>query len=171
MWNVISLDGCFEGKKPWDLDFHQTVWGKELQDHSVEQLKTADMIIFGSKTYKGMADYWSTAKGEPETSYMNRTPKIVCSTTLKSAEWGDTTIVRDAVAEIPKLKQQGGGNMFIFGSGILSESLMKAGLSTNTACVSRRCSWATAGACSTKACRTRSWSCSKSGPCKPTALS
>jgi len=128
MWNVISLDGYFEGKKPWDLDFHQTVWGRELQDHSVEQLQTADMIIFGSKTYKGMADYWPKAKGEPEAPYMNRTPKIVCSTTLKSAEWENTTIVRDAVAEIPKLKQQGGGNMFVFGSGMLSESLMKADL-------------------------------------------
>ena len=37
-------------------------------------------------------------------------------------------IVKDAVAEIPQLKQQGNGNMFVFGSGNLSESLMKAEL-------------------------------------------
>ncbi|MGH9856223.1 MAG: dihydrofolate reductase family protein, partial [Acidobacteriota bacterium] len=37
-------------------------------------------------------------------------------------------IVRDAVAEIPKLKQEGDGNLFVFGSAILSESLMNANL-------------------------------------------
>ncbi len=128
MWNVISLDGYFEGSKPWDLNFHQTAWGKELQDYSIEQLQTADMLVFGSKTYKGMADYWTKAEGEPETPYMSKIPKIVCSTTLKAAAWNNTTIIKDAVTELPKIKQQGDGNMFVFGSGMLSESLMKANL-------------------------------------------
>ena len=130
MWNVITVEGYFEGEKPWDLDFHQTVFDKELQDFSVTQLQSADMLIFGAKTYQGMADYWTTAdEDESEVAkYMNELPKIVCSTSLKSAEWQNTTIVRDAVAEIPKLKTDGEGNMFVFGSGILSASLMKADL-------------------------------------------
>lgn len=130
MWNVISLDGYFEGSKAWDLDFHQTVFGKELQDFSIEQLQSADMLVFGEKTYTGMASYWTTADADDQevAAYMNKLPKIVCSTTLQSAEWNNTTIVKDAVAEISKLKAQGNGNMFVFGSGILSESLMKAGL-------------------------------------------
>lgn len=127
MWNVISLDGYFEGKKAWDLDFHQTAWGDDLQEFIIEQLKSVEMIVFGNKTYQGMADFWSNAE-EPEAPYMNKLPKIVCSTTLKTAGWNNTTIVRDAVAEIPKLKQQGDGNMFVFGSGKLSEALMNANL-------------------------------------------
>jgi dihydrofolate reductase len=127
MWNVISLDGYFEGEKAWDLDFHNLAWGKELEDLSIEQLKSADMIIYGEKTYKGMADYWTTAEGETA-EYMNKIRKVVCSSTLKTATWSNTTIVKDAVTEIPKLKQEGNGNMFVFGSGILSESLMKANL-------------------------------------------
>jgi len=128
MWNVISLDGCFEGDKAWDLDFHQTVWGGELQEYTIEQLKTADMLVFGRKTYEGMADYWTKAKAQPEAEPMNRISKVVCSTTLQEPTWNNTTIVRDATAELPKLKQQGDGNMFVFGSGELSASLMKAGL-------------------------------------------
>ena len=128
MWNVISLDGYFEGSKPWDLDFHQTVWGKELEDYVIEQLASADVLVFGSKTYLGMADYWTKAESQPEAEPMNKIAKIVCSMSLKTAEWSNTTIVRDAVAELPKLKQQGDGNMFVFGSGELSASLMKAGL-------------------------------------------
>lgn len=128
MWNVVSLDGCYEGKKAWDLDFHQLVWGKELEDYSIEQLKTADMLVFGRKTYEGMADYWVKAEGQPEAEPMNQIKKVVCSTTLETADWNNTTIIKDALAEIPKLKQQGDGNMFVFGSGELSESLMKSGL-------------------------------------------
>lgn len=132
MWNVISLDGCFEGEKPWDLSFHELVWGKELEDFGDEQLASADMLVFGENTYKGMAGYWSNVEArstEARTAEkMNAIRKVVCSPTLENADWNNTTIVRDAVAEIPKLKQEGDGNMLVFGSGILSESLMNADL-------------------------------------------
>ncbi len=132
MWNVITLDGCFEGEKPWDLSFHELVWGKELEDFSHEQLASADMLVFGKNTYTGMADYWSKAEGDAAegttAKSMNAIKKIVCSASLERADWNNTTIVRDALAEIRKLKQEGGGNMFVFGSGMLSESLMNANL-------------------------------------------
>ena len=127
MWNLVTLDGYFEGEKAWDLDFHDLVWGKELEQFSSEQLKSVDMLIFGERTYKGMTEYWSKAKGETA-EYMNKLPKLVCSRTLKSADWNNTKIVRDAIAELLKLKQDGDGNMFVFGSGVLSEALMKANL-------------------------------------------
>ena len=130
MWNVVTLDGYFEGEKNWDLSFHELVWGKELEDFSNEQLKSAEMLIFGETTYKGMADYWTKAEGDEGeiAEYMNKLPKVVCSRKLKTADWNNTTIVKDAAVEIPKLKQQGNGDMFVFGSGNLSESLMKADL-------------------------------------------
>lgn len=132
MWNVISLDSRFEGEKPWDLSFHQLVWGKELEAFSHEQLASADMLVFGKNTYTGMADYWSKAESDPDEGMtaksMNSIRKIVCSSTLERADWNNTTIVRDAVAEILLLKQEGDGNMFVFGSGILSASLMQANL-------------------------------------------
>lgn len=123
----MSLDGYFEGEKPWDLDFHQTAWSDDLAEYIVEQIKTAEMIVFGKNTYLGMADFWSKEKDETA-QYMNKLPKIVCSTTLEKADWNNSRIVKDAVREIPKLKQAGDGNMFVFGSGNLSASLMKAGL-------------------------------------------
>lgn len=127
MWNVITLDGYFEGEKPWDLDFHEYAWGKDLQAFIDEQLATVDMLVYGKNTYEGMFDYWSKQKGKTAEK-LNAVPKIVCSRTLKKAAWNNTVVVKDAVAEISKLKKQGDGNIFVFGSGILSESLMKAGL-------------------------------------------
>ena len=127
MWNVITLDGYFEGEKPWDLNFHSLVWGNELEHFVNEQLKTVDLLIFGERTYKGMADYWSKETGGTA-EQMNKLPKLVCSNKLESADWNNSTIIRDAVTEISKLKKDGSGNMFVFGSGELSESLMKANL-------------------------------------------
>src|SRR3990167_636772 len=129
LWNVVTLDGHFEGEKNWDLSFHELVWGKELEEFSLTQLRSADMLVFGAATYKGMADYWTKAEEEIGIAkLMNGIQKVVCSSTLKTADWNNTIIVKDAVAEIPKLKQQGNGDMFVFGSGNLSESLMKSEL-------------------------------------------
>ena len=113
MWNVITLDGYFEGKKPWDLDFHNLVWGDELERLSIEQLDSAAALIFGETTYKGMASYWSKEKGDVA-DRMNRIKKYVCSSKLESADWNNTIIIKDAVTEISKLKKQGDGNMFVF---------------------------------------------------------
>ena len=130
MWNVVTLDGRFEGEKPWDLSFHELVWGPELETLSIAQLKEASMLVFGENTYKGMAEYWSHAEATDAkvAPLMNSIAKIVCSRTREKAEWNNTTVVRDAESEIQRLKEGEGGPMYVFGSGILSESLMNAGL-------------------------------------------
>jgi len=69
MWNIITLDGYFEGEKNWDLDFHETIWGQELANLSLQQLYSADFLVFGHKTYEGMTAYWKTAKGEKNDSF------------------------------------------------------------------------------------------------------
>jgi dihydrofolate reductase len=128
MWNLQTLDGFFEGSKSWDLDFHQSVWGDELERLSVEQLQSADRLLFGRITYQGMAAYWQTAKGEVA-DLMNSLRKVVVSRTLDRADWHNTKIIKDNVAaEIQKLKQQGEKNLFVFGSGNLSATLMQDNL-------------------------------------------
>ena len=104
--------------------------GPELEAHSVAQLHEASMLVFGENTYKGMAEYWTGegANDVPVAPLMSSIAKIVCSRTREKAEWNNTTIVRDAIGEIQKLKEEEGGPMFVFGSGTLSESLMNAGL-------------------------------------------
>jgi dihydrofolate reductase len=129
MWNVITLDGYFEGNQNWDLSFHNVVWGKELEELSIEQLKSADYLVFGRVTYEGMAAYWTKAEGEAAeqevAKLMNSIPKIVFSRTLKSAAWNNTTIISEnASAEIQKLKEQGGKDIYVFGSANLSETFI-----------------------------------------------
>ena len=128
MWNLITLDGYFEGEKNWDLPWGEQVWGDELEQFSLDQLRSADLLLFGRVTYEGMAAYWQNATGAIA-DYMNSLPKVVCSRTLQTAGWNNTTIVKDNVAkEVAALKQRGDGNMFVFGSAILSKTLMNESL-------------------------------------------
>lgn len=127
MWNLITLDGLFEGERNWDLPWHEKLWGPELEQLSLEQLRSSDMLVFGRVTWEGMAAYWQTAKGEIA-DYMNRLPKVVCSRTLALAEWNNSIIARDGVAEVARLKREGDRDMYVFGSAILSQDLMNAGL-------------------------------------------
>lgn len=124
MWNVMTLDGYFEGNQNWDLSFHNVVWGEELEQLSIEQLNATDYLVFGRVTYEGMAAYWTQEKGEIA-DLMNGIPKLVFSKTLKSADWHNTTLISEnASAEIQKLKEQGGKDMYVFGSANLSETFI-----------------------------------------------
>jgi len=128
MWNVITLDGYFEGNQHWDLSFHNVVWGQELEKLSIEQMNAADYLVFGRVTYEGMAAYWTKEEGVIA-DLMNSIPKLVCSRTLKSAEWNNSTLIREnASAEIKRLKEAGGKDMYVFGSANLSETFINDNL-------------------------------------------
>lgn len=127
------MDGYFEGKRNWDLSFHNLIWGQELEKLSLEQLNSADYLVFGRVTYEGMAAYWTKAEGESEeyeiAKLMNSIPKLVFSKTLKSADWNNTTIFSEnASAEIQILKDQKGKDIFVFGSSNLSETFINDNL-------------------------------------------
>lgn len=128
MWNIITLDGYFEGSQHWELPFHNIVWGSELEKLSIEQLHSADYLVFGRVTYEGMASHWTKEKGEIA-DLMNKIPKLVFSRTLKSAEWNNTTLInQNASAEITRLKEKDGKDMYVFGSADLSETFINDNL-------------------------------------------
>ena len=127
-WNVISLDGYFEGEKSWDVEWFHSFFHGELEEFSIEQLRHAGALLFGRITYEGMAAYWQTATGVVA-DYMNRLPKVVFSRTLERAEWNNTRLIRDNAAEAAaKLKREVDGDLFVFGSGNLCAALLEAGL-------------------------------------------
>lgn len=131
MWNLVTLEGFFEGAKPWDLDFHNLVWGEDMNQFSLEQLRNADMLLFGRRTYEGMAAYWKTVEGEDDdvARLMNSLPKAVFSRTLQTADWNNTRLVSgDAEKAVRELKDQPGKDLFVMGSADFSAFLMKAGL-------------------------------------------
>ena len=128
MWNMVSLDGCFEGAHHWDLESLNLGWGEELERFAIEQMSTADLLLFGRKTYEGMAQYWSSETGVIA-DQMNGIQKVVFSRTLDSADWVNTRLAStDAAEEVARLKAEPGKDILVFGSADLCASLMRAGL-------------------------------------------
>ena len=102
----------------------------ELHEYFTGLLRDSGIEILGRNTYHLMYPYWhNVAVNQLETKTINefaRTfdsiPKIVFSTTLKSVEWNNTTLLHSNLREeIMKLKQQPGKNIFIGGLNIASQ--------------------------------------------------
>ena len=108
VWNILSLDGYFEGEAKWDLSMHEFVWGPELEKLSDEIGEKAAALVFGRVTYEGMRDYWTAATTEPSTvtTYMNALPKIVASRTQTTSEWNNTRMTSDIEGEIARLRRE-----------------------------------------------------------------
>jgi dihydrofolate reductase len=127
-WDLMTLDGYFEGRNPWDLGFHETVWGEELEAFSLEQGKEIGTLLFGRRTYEGMAGYWSQETGAIA-DMMNSIDKAVATRTLDEATWNNTRLLKGEAAEaVRALKAEEGKDVYVFGSADLLDSLLKAGL-------------------------------------------
>jgi dihydrofolate reductase len=129
-FNMVSLDGFFEGPNQ-DISWHNV--DDEFNQFAIEQTSTVDTILFGRRTYDGMASYWPTdaaIKDDPIVAgLMNSLPKIVFSRTLQKADWNNTRLIKDNIAEeILKLKGQPGKEIAVFGSADLLSTLIQLDL-------------------------------------------
>ncbi|MGI8562915.1 MAG: dihydrofolate reductase family protein [Candidatus Dormibacter sp.] len=127
---VATLDGYYEGP---NRDFDWPVVDEEFNEFALQQLNEVDTILFGRVTYSLMAQWWPTdaaKEADPVVaSKMNGLPKIVVSRTLEQADWANTRLVKDDVAdELARLKRQPGKDMVIMGSSNLTVSLLGMGI-------------------------------------------
>lgn len=123
-FNMVTLDGFFSGPNG-EIDWHKT--DEEFNDFAIDQLGQAGGLLFGRVTYQLMASYWPTAGDDDPivAGQMNTIPKVVFSHTLDHVDWNNTRLVKDnAAEEVARLKQQPGGDLFIFGSANFTGSLL-----------------------------------------------
>jgi dihydrofolate reductase len=133
----VSLDGFIEGPNG-ELD-----WVSSWED-PFDIVGKIDAFILGARMYPGYEQYWQAVldnpsgilpfTGRPATQgeieyaeFAGRTPHIVVSSTLQTASWTNTRIVRD-LEDIRRSKEAPGGDMHAVGGASLVSSLMNAGL-------------------------------------------
>ena len=117
----MTLDGVIENPQ-WTVPY----WNDEIASFKQAELFAADAQLLGRVTYEGFAAAWPDQTDEEGfADRMNSMPKYVVSTTLDKAEWTNSTIIRDDVAEaIRTLKQQPGENILVGGSATLIQWLI-----------------------------------------------
>ena len=128
----MTVDGVMEAPGMEEHRDGRNAWAlrrtdPETQRHNLDQLQATDAFLFGRRTYQIWAAFWPTA-GEADGfgERMNAIPKYVVSTTLRHADWNNSTVIRGNLAEeIPKLKARYDGDIVVEGSADLVDALIR----------------------------------------------
>lgn len=130
MLSFITLDGVMQAPGGpeedtsggfkyggWLAPFADEVSGMVMQ----KQMAPAD-ILLGRKTFEIFASYWPEhAEHWPG---INEVTKYVLSTSMKKSDW-ENSVFFTSVADIEKLKNSEGSDIKVWGSGELTQLLMK----------------------------------------------
>jgi dihydrofolate reductase len=109
----------------WSVNYWDDLMGQRM-DESI--IKPFDLLL-GRKTYEIFAAHWPHVSGEPMADALNRATKYVVSTTLDTAEWRNSVLIRPGERDVPeqirRLKEQDGPEIQVHGSGQLIQTLLR----------------------------------------------
>ncbi len=125
----VSLDGVMEapGGEP---GYKHTGWVAKFQDSGQYEYKLAevlahDALLLGRRTYEGFAAAWPSVEGGFGDK-MNTMPKYIVSTTLETAEWSNSSVLKgDPMAAVSRLKKELAGDILVVGSRTLVNALKR----------------------------------------------
>jgi len=138
----MSLDGVVEepGGPEADNDggFAHGGWSMPYFDPEVmgaaigAGMEKAEALVFGRRTWQGMAAAWPERAGDPYADQMNAIKKYVASRSLTQDDltWNNSSLLSPdrAIADIAALRARKGGDLVIWGSVSLVRALLAEGL-------------------------------------------
>jgi dihydrofolate reductase len=126
----VSLDGVMEAPGGGE-DYEHAGWtfeidrGAEGDKFKLDETFASEALLLGRVTYEGFAAAWPSVENDFADKF-NSMPKYVVSSTLQTAEWNNSTVLRgDVVEEVSKLKQEHDGDIVVHGSARLVQTLIE----------------------------------------------
>jgi dihydrofolate reductase len=121
-----SIDGVVDAPHQWNTPYLNEQIGQTI----ASSLAQADLLMLATKTYKEFAAFWPHQTNNPLAGLMNNKRKCIVSNSLKTLEWQNSTLIsgKNLVAEVIKLKEQAGNDIWVPGSPALVRSLIQADL-------------------------------------------
>ena len=137
--SFLTLDGVMQAPGGGDEDTEggfkyggwQMPFFEDVDEAMSEDLGKAGALLLGRKTYDIFASYWPTVGKSVERygAFMNNITKYIASKTMHKTEWQNSILLEGNVAEaVARLKGEAGKDIYVFGSGDLSQTLMHQNL-------------------------------------------
>ena len=134
----VTLDGVADSQEGLGFEWTARAYDDEVDRYGNEHVRAdVDTAMYGRATYLGMQGFWSQMLDNPDGSaterahaeWVNNVDKVVLSTTLESADWANSRLIRGNVAEeVAALKAQPGGTIAIYASPKLVHGFIEEGL-------------------------------------------
>jgi dihydrofolate reductase len=107
----------------WLVPYADADMGKFM----TEVFERAGAFLLGRGTYQVFAGHWPrvTDPADPIAVLLNKLPKHVASKTLDKVEWNNSSLVRDVVGEVSKLKGRYDRELQVHGSCGLAQALIE----------------------------------------------
>ena len=108
----------------WVAGYFDDFLGKVI----VKQMSKTFDLLLGRKTYEIFAAHWPYVNTNEDTiaAGINNARKYVASKTLTKLDWSNSELIKgDLAKEVKKLKDQGGPEIQVHGSGDLIQTLLK----------------------------------------------
>ena len=127
----VSLDGVIQDPDG-EEGFKHGGWFKEFvgkdfegwAKNETDETFHAEAMLLGRKSDEWFATR-TPGRTEPWAARMNDLPKYVVSSTLKEPKWTNSTVLKDIVKEVPRLKREVNGDILVYGSYQLVRTLME----------------------------------------------
>lgn len=131
LWMQMSLDGFADGP---DQEPNWPVVDEELCAALLDELGSADLFLYGRKTYEIMTRFWPQADTDPAISQFyidfsrcwKSKPKIVFSRTLTAADWNTRIVRGNLIDEVTRMKAH--HRMVLFGGTDIARTFIQYGL-------------------------------------------
>ena len=121
---LISLDGVIDDVGSWAGKYFDPAWWRSY----TQALEACDALLMGRNTYEMLAER-SRAVDNAYSRQMTSMRKYVFSSSAKTADWNNSTLVRgDVATEVAKLKREEGKDIMSYGHGPLGETLLEHNL-------------------------------------------
>jgi len=123
---LVSADGAHHD--PVGLGFARFRDDAYLRD-GPGVLRACEAMIMGRGFSEAYAKRWQPRPGHPWAHRLNTMTKYVFSSTLKAAEWDNSTVITgDAAAGAARLKEAASADLLIWGHTRLAETPLRRGL-------------------------------------------
>ena len=126
----ITLDGVIQDPSG-DEGFRHGGWVGRVTDRPeagkvlLDETLGAEAELYGRRTYEFLAARWPSRDGALA-DRLNSMPKYVVSSSLEDPGWSNSTVLMgDVVEEVSKLKQNVDGDILVYASGRLVQTLLE----------------------------------------------